>query len=102
MAEIPSPDPFVADNERARVDADFADHLKTYTAFLSLTKWAIIHMIILLVALYFFIIEHNIGLGFLFVFIAVCLMVYGIVRRPSVQKDLVNAASGRGDHSPAG
>jgi hypothetical protein len=96
MAEIPSPDPLMG-HEPTGVDPEMADHLATYHGFLSLTKWFIIHVALVLVGLYFMVIAHNFAIGILFFLVSICLLVYGIVKRPEVQEDLAAASRvGRG------
>jgi hypothetical protein len=96
MAEVPSPDPIVG-HEPTAVDPEMAAHIATWNGFLSLTKWFIIHMALILVGLYFMVIAHNMGVGILFFVVSVCLLIYGVVKRPEVQEDLAAAAHvGRG------
>lgn len=97
MARIQSPDPFVTEKEPVAESFDMGDHLRTYNGFLSLTKWAIIHMAVIMVALYCFIIAKNSALGFFFFFVPVCILIFGITRRPAIRRDMANAAAGVGD-----
>ena len=92
MAGLPSPDPFVTSRDTTSVAMDMADHLRTYNGFLSLTKWFIIHIAVVLLALYCLLIAHNTGLGIFFFFISAALLIYGITRRPAVRQDLANRA----------
>lgn len=78
---------------------DFQHHVNTYNRFLHLTKWFVIHMAILAVALYFLIIEANGVGGSLFLVLAVGALVYGILSLPE-GRAAAAAAAGLSDRDP--
>lgn len=92
MAGVQSGDALVTDRKPAQDSFDMGDHLRTYRGFLSLAKWFVIHLSVIVLALYCFIIAHQVGLGFFLLFISVCLLVYGVTRRPSVRHDMATVA----------
>ena len=76
---------------KAAVDDDFAYHVRTYNRFLAVVKAFVIHMAVLLVALYFAVIEGDAVAAMLFVGISIAILVVGLVRRRPIRRDLASA-----------
>lgn len=66
---------------------DYEAHNRTYNRFLNLVKWFIIHMLFLVVALYFFIIAGNSMAGLVLLLIAIGVLIYGLLHNPKVRYD---------------
>ena len=89
-----SPDPAIPIDEVAESspEMDFPAHIRTFNAVLSMARWFVIHLFILLVALYFFAIAGDPVTGALLICCSIALLVYGALRRPSIRADLAKAA----------
>lgn len=57
----------------------FREHEHTYRGFLGMTKWFVVHLILILIGLYFMFIPHNYWMGGLFWLVALVLMGYGTI-----------------------
>ena len=95
MTELKSPDPLMPIDELAEssADMDFQAHVRTFNAVLSVAKWFLLHVAIILVSLYFFVIANQPLVGTLGIVSAIVLLIYGGLRRPSVRADLMKARS---------
>lgn len=110
MAEvIHTPDLLLAEEiaESSR-QVDYPAHVRTFNSVVSVAKWFMIHVAILLVALYFIGFGNAPAAGFLLVGFSIALLVYGLLRRPSIRADVAKAAAASPaaddavhvDHSP--
>ncbi len=88
MADITSPDPTIPIDEGEMPPAEYAAHVRTFNAFLSVAKWFVIHLFILMVALYFGAIADQPAVAGVLVLVSIGLLIYGFLRRPSVRADL--------------
>jgi hypothetical protein len=93
MTAVNSPDPLAPIDELAESspDMDFQAHVRTFNAVLSAAKWFIIHIFILLVALYFFAIGNQPVIGIFLILCSIGLLIFGLLRRPSVRADVMKA-----------
>jgi hypothetical protein len=73
---------------------DYMNHERQYRRFLHLTKWFVIHALIMLVALYFFLIGNQPVTGAVFLAISVGAITYGIFTTASIRKDIESAMEG--------
>lgn len=96
---VANADPLVDSPTPSRGGMDFPHHVNTYNRFLHLTKWFVIHMAILVIALYFLIIQTNGVAGSLFLVLAVGALVYGILSLPEGRAAATTAA-GLSDREP--
>lgn len=67
---------------------DYASHQRTFRRFIHLLKWFVVHMALLLPALYFFIIGGQAIAGTVFLILAVAALGYGIVTLAEATRDL--------------
>ena len=67
---------------------DYRMHRGTYERFLHLVKWFVIHMAVLLPALYFFIVAGQPLVGTALLTLAIALLIYGIVTIRAVAHDI--------------
>ena len=74
-------------------------HRATYERFLHLVKWFVIHMAVLLPALYFFIVAGQPAVGATLVALAVGLLAYGIITTRAITRDLGAAFSDEPDRT---
>lgn len=95
-----SPDPLVPVDEESLPEMDFPAHVRTFNAVLSVARWFLIHVFILLIALYFFAIANQPGVGTFLILCSVVLLVYGLLRRPSIRADIEKAVEA-GPTAPA-
>jgi hypothetical protein len=79
MAQSISPDHAPIDD--GSPDMDYEAHLRTFHTFLSVGRWFVIHLFILVVALYFAAIAGQPGIGLALVLLSVCLLAYGLLHR---------------------
>lgn len=86
-----SPDPLVPVDEESSPEMDFPAHVRTFNAVLSAARWFVIHVFILLVSLYFFAIAHQPVVGSVGILCSVLLLIYGLLRRPSIRADIDKA-----------
>jgi hypothetical protein len=68
-------------------DMDYQAHVRTFNAFLSVGRWFVISLFVLLVALYFAVIAGQSGLGVALLLLSFVLLIYGVLRRPSIRAD---------------
>ena len=66
---------------------DYVSHTRTYNRFLNLVKWFIVHMLLLILALYSFIIAGNSIAGLVLLFLAIGVLIYGLLHNPRVRHD---------------
>jgi len=93
MTELQSPDPLMPIEELAEssADMDFEAHIRTFNAVLSVAKWFVFHVAIILVSLYFFVIANQPIVGTIGIAFAILLLIYGGSHRPSVRADVTKA-----------
>lgn len=84
-----SPDPLVPIDEESSPEMDFPAHVRTFNSVLAAAKWFIIHLFIILIALYFFAIASQPVVGTFLILCSVALLIYGMLHRPSVRADIV-------------
>lgn len=75
---------------------DYRSHQRQYGRFLHLIKWFVIHMALLLPALYFFLIGGQAVTGTAFLVLALVALGYGIISTPGVGRDLEAAIESAG------
>ena len=92
--KLKTPDPMIATPPDFESGMDYASHITTYNRFLNLTKWFTIHLVFIVVALYFFLFGENPTLGTILLFVGVATFAYGVLRNPKVKQDLQGALSG--------
>jgi len=110
MTVAHSPDPLmpIDDAAESSPDMDFQAHVRTFNAVISAAKWFIAHLSILLVSLYFFAIAGQPVVGTFGILCSILLLIFGLLRRPSIRADIEKAAgaapgtppSQHVDHSP--
>lgn len=83
-----SPDPLVSTDEGVMPASDYAAHVRTFNAVIAGAKWFVLHVLILLVALYSFAIANKPFAGVLMLLCSIALLVYGMLQRGSVRSDL--------------
>ena len=76
MAAITSPD-----DEGHMPPAEYAAHVRTFNAFIAGAKWFVIHLFIVLVALYCAAIANRPVLGFALFVVSAGLLAYGFLKR---------------------
>ena len=86
MANPTSPDPSIPIYDGSP-DMDYQAHVRTFNAFLSIGRWFVINLFILLIALYFAVIAGQSGLGLALLLLSIALLIYGLLRRPSIRAD---------------
>lgn len=67
---------------------DYRSHERQYRRFLHLTKWFVIHALVLLPALYFFLVGNQPVAGGTLLAIAVFALGYGIVSTSGIKEDV--------------
>lgn len=65
--------------------ADYSQHERTYAGFTHLLRWVCAHLLLMLIGLYFLVIQNNPAAGTFFILIAIAAIVYGIVTIPSTE-----------------
>jgi hypothetical protein len=95
-----SPDPMVEIDDPVSPDMDYVGHIKFYNAFLSVGKWFIIHLTVLVVALYFFIIQGSPLVGGFLILCSIATLIYGLLHRGTIRDD-VSTGLGAGPTSGA-
>lgn len=98
MARPSSPDPTIPIDDGSP-DTDYQAYVRTFNAFMSIGRWFVIHLFILLVGLYFAVIANQAGIGLALVLLSVGLLISGFLRRPSVRADLAKGL-GAGPGTP--
>lgn len=95
MPEIESADPLVKEPRAAPAESapwqDFPAHVRTYNGFLHLLKWFVVHLALLLPALFCFIVVGQPVAGAVLLVIAVVAFGYGVVSLPSAGRDIAAA-----------
>jgi len=86
---IHTPDPMLAEDiAESSPNVDYPAHVRTFNAVLSAAKWFVIHVFILLLALYFLAIAHDAVTAVVLILCSIGLLIYGLVRRPSIRADV--------------
>src|SRR3954467_10503962 len=80
--ELDNADPIVDSPTPQVASMRFREHVNTYNGFLHLLKWFVLHICVLVVALYFFIIQANAGAGGVLLALSIGALVYGIISVP--------------------
>ena len=88
-----SPDPALSPPPPAS-GMDYESHVQTYNRFVHLVKWFMIHMAFVVVALYFFIIEHNGIAGAVVLLAGIAVLLFGLFRNPNVRRDVKGTLAG--------
>lgn len=78
---------------------DFVSHVRQYNRFLHLLRWFIVHALLVLPALYFFLVGGNAIAGVIFLALAVGALGYGIISTPEVARDVGHAIEHKADAS---
>lgn len=78
---------------------DYAAHERQYRRFTHLLKWAIIHALIMLPALYFLVVAGQPVSGVLLMIVAVIAIGYGIISVPAIARDIGGALEHQPDRS---
>jgi hypothetical protein len=86
-----SPDPLLEPPPLPPGQMDYQEHIKTYDRFLRLLKWFVLHMAVLLVALYFFIIDDNMGAGIALLLVSAAMLVYSVFTTANMRRDAESA-----------
>lgn len=89
-----SPDPAIPAVEPMVTSPDLASHILMYNRVLSVAKFFIIHLAIIVIGLYFFVIALNPTAGAIMFLISIVLLVYGFLRRRPIRDDIAAAMSG--------
>lgn len=95
---VANADPLV-DSPTPSGGMDFEHHVNTYNRFLHLTKWFVIHLAILIIALYFLVIAADGVGGALFLMLAIGALVYGVLSLPE-GRAAAATATGLSDREP--
>jgi Bacterial aa3 type cytochrome c oxidase subunit IV len=86
---IHTPDPMLAEEiAESSPNVDYPAHVRTFNSVLSAAKWFIIHVFIVLAALYFLGIAHDPVTAVVLLLCSVALLIYGLLRRPSIRADV--------------
>ena len=80
---------------------DYLSHVRTYNRVLGMAKWFVLHMAIILPALYFFVIAGNPGMGAALIVLSIGILIYGFLRRTSIRRDLAEGLTGEVESDPA-
>ncbi len=85
-----SPDPAIPvdDYAESMPDMDFASHVRTFNRVLATAKWFIIHLAIIIVALYFAVIQGSPVVGGVLILCSIALLVFGALRRSPIRDDM--------------
>lgn len=75
---------------------DYPAHQRQYNRFLHLTKWFVIHLAVLVLALYFLIIAGQGIFGTVLLLIAIGLLGYGIMSTGAIRHDIEAAVESAG------
>lgn|SRR5690606_24512160 len=76
---------------------DYRSHERQYKRFVHLTKWFVIHAVILLVALYAFLIAQEAITGTVLLALALAALGYGIFTTSAVREDIKTSIKGATD-----
>lgn len=66
---------------------DYREHLRTFSSFTHFVKWSAIHVMVLLLGLYFLVIAGDPVTGMTVIVLAVGAFIWGMLRVPAVEKD---------------
>jgi hypothetical protein len=80
-----------SDHEDIPPAVDYASHERQYRRFVHLVKWFCLHALVLLVALYFFLVGGQAITGAIFLVVALGLLGYGIFSTPQITQDVGRA-----------
>jgi hypothetical protein len=73
-------------------EMDYPAHIRTWNRFLHLSKWFVAHLVCVAIALYFFLVASIHLMGVVMLFVAACVLVYGVITTarigPEPQGDL--------------
>jgi hypothetical protein len=75
---------------------DYASHKRQFERFLHLLKWAVIHVLLILPMLYFYLVGHQPVLGTVFLLLGLGALGYGIVTTGSIGRDIEAAFDSAG------
>jgi hypothetical protein len=67
---------------------DYASHQRTFRRFIHLLKWFVVHLALLLPALYFLIVGGQPIIGTLFLILSAVALGYGIISTPEAARDI--------------
>lgn len=70
---------------------DYVAHERTYRRFLHVARWFVIHMLLLLPALYFLIVGGQPLVGTIFLVLAIIALGWGVISTPEAARDLKQA-----------
>lgn len=70
---------------------DYVGHERTYRRFLHILRWFVIHMLLLLPALYFLVVGGQPLVGTMFLFLAAMALGWGVISTPEAARDLKQA-----------
>jgi aa3 type cytochrome c oxidase subunit IV len=86
---IHTPDPMLAEEiAESSPNVDYPAHVRTFNAVMSTAKWFLVHVFILLVALYFLAIAHDPVTAVVLFLCSIALLIYGLLQRPSIRADV--------------
>jgi hypothetical protein len=97
--ELNNADPIVDSPMSQSASIRFQEHVNTYNRFLHLVKWFVLHIGVLVVALYFFIIQANPGAGGVLLALSIGALAYGIISVPEGEQ-VAAAGLGVSDQEP--
>jgi len=73
-------DQFTAMELESGPEMDFASHVHTYRRFVHVAGWVVFHLLVMLVALYFAVIQGNAVLGLLLIGVALVILFVDVIR----------------------
>ncbi|WP_332715908.1 aa3-type cytochrome c oxidase subunit IV [Pelagibacterium mangrovi] len=84
-AQLVSVDPAIAEPTPTQLDAEYAEHTRTYNGFVHLAKWFLIHMALLLGGIYVATLGGSVVGGVAIIVIAFAALIYGIISTASTR-----------------
>jgi hypothetical protein len=82
-------DTSIADDVRTEPpEMDYRSHRRQFERYLHLLKWFVIHMLLILPMLYFFLVGHQLVTGTMFLILALAALAYGVVSMGSIARDV--------------
>jgi hypothetical protein len=84
-----SPELLIPVEEESSPGMDYASHVRTFNTVLGAAEWFVVHVLILLAAVYCFLIIGQPGPGTFLVVCSLGLLVYALLRRPSVRAEVI-------------